>query len=126
MTPGPGDHLELIGLIKPNEHGWFFPWAKDLSKQVNHNTLYSFIWWPRERNVFPVVPNWDPRRTWKTLAGKAGVSKQIAPASKTTRYDISSKTYDCRNYMPVKREPMERWDKFIRAILAKRQGRRDA
>ena len=31
----------------------------------------------REREVIPVVTNRDLRRTWKTLAGQAGLSKEI-------------------------------------------------
>ncbi len=60
----------------PNEYGWFFPSAKDPSKPVSAGTLYSFMWRQRDRSVIPVVTNRDLRRTWKTLAGKAGVTKR--------------------------------------------------
>jgi integrase len=75
--PVPSLAADLIESIKPNEHGWFFPSAMDPSKPVSHATLYSFIWRQRERNVIPIVNNRDLRRTWKMLAGKAGVSKEI-------------------------------------------------
>jgi integrase len=75
--PLPSVAAELIESIKPNEHGWFFPSAMDPTKPVRAGTLYSFMWRQREREVIPVVTNRDLRRTWKTLAGKAGVPKEI-------------------------------------------------
>jgi hypothetical protein len=68
---------ELIESITPNAHGWFFPSATDPSKPVSHGSLYSFMWRQRDREVIPYVTNRDLRRTWKTLAGKAGLSKEI-------------------------------------------------
>jgi integrase len=75
--PVPPIAAELIQSINTNELGWFFPSAKDPSKPVSANTHYSFMWRQRERAVIPIVTNRDLRRTWKTLAGKAGVSKEI-------------------------------------------------
>lgn len=71
-VPVPSLAAELIESITPNKYGWFFPSAKDPSKPVSHGTLYSFMWRQRDRAVIPVVTNRDLRRTWKTLAGKAG------------------------------------------------------
>lgn len=68
---------ELIKSIKPNEHGRFLPSAKDPSKPVSHNTLQGFTWRQRDRGIIPVVTNRDLRHIWKTLAGKAGLSKEI-------------------------------------------------
>ncbi len=38
--------------------------------------------------------------------------------------DVSSKSYDRWNYMPEKRAGMARWDKFARAMLAKKTVRK--
>ncbi|RUW50313.1 site-specific integrase [Mesorhizobium sp. M1A.F.Ca.ET.072.01.1.1] len=120
--PVPKIAAELIGSIKPNEFGWFFPSATDPSKPVSHGTLYSFMWRQRDREVIPVVTNRDLRRTWKTLAGKAGLSKEIRDRLQNhTLQDVSSKSYDRWNYMPEKRAAMARWDKFVREILTKRK-----
>jgi hypothetical protein len=73
------------------------------------------------------VTNRDLRRTWKTLAGKAGVSKEIRDRIQNhALQDVSSKSYDRWNYMPEKRAGMKRWDKFVTALLMKkrRRGRR--
>ncbi|MFZ5681595.1 MAG: tyrosine-type recombinase/integrase [Pseudomonadota bacterium] len=121
--PVPPLAAELIKSIKPNKYGWFFPSAKDPSRPVSHGTLYSFMWRQRDRGVIPVVTNRDLRRTWKTLAGQAGVSKEIRDRIQNhALQDVSSKNYDRWNYMPEKRAGMAKWDKFVRAMLGK--GRR--
>lgn len=120
--PVPPIAAELIESIKPNEYGWFFPSAKDPKRPVSHGTLYSFIWRQRDRGVIPVVTNRDLRRTWKTLAGQAGVPKEIRDRIQNhALQDVSSKSYDRWNYMREKRTGMAKWDKFVRAMLAKKR-----
>jgi integrase len=119
--PVPPIAARLIESIVPNEFGWFFPSAKDPSKPVSAGTLYSFMWRQRDRGVIPVVTNRDLRRTWKTLAGKSGVSKEIRDRLQNhTLQDVSSKSYDRWTYMPEKRAGMEKWDKFVTTLLGKK------
>jgi len=119
--PVPPVAAELIESIVPNKFGWFFPSAKDPTKSVNANTLYSFMWRQRDRGVIPEVTNRDLRRTWKTLAGKAGVSKEIRDRLQNhTLQDVSSKSYDRWNYMPEKRAGMAKWNKFVTTLLSKK------
>ena len=121
-VPVPSLAAELIESIIPNEHGWFFPSAKDPSKPVSHGTLYSFVWRQRDRGVIPHATNRDLRRTFKTLAGKAGVPKEIRDRLQNhALQDVSSKHYDRWNYMVEKRAGMAKWDKFVRAMLAKKR-----
>jgi integrase len=121
-VPVPSLAAELIDSIKPNEYGWFFPSATDPSKPVSHGTLYSFMWRQRDRGVIPYVTNRDLRRTFKTLAGKAGVPKEIRDRLQNhALQDVSSKHYDRWNYMVEKRAGMAKWDKFVRALLAKKK-----
>lgn len=116
--PLPDLAVELLQSIKPNEHGWFFPSAMDRTKPVSAGTLYAFMWRQRGRGVIPYVSNRDLRRTWKTLAGKAGVSKEIRDRLQNhTLQDVSSKSYDRWHYMPEKRAGMEKWDKFVTTLL---------
>lgn len=121
-VPVPSLAAELIESIIPNEHGWFFPSAKDPSKPVSHGTLYSFVWRQRDRGVIPHATNRDLRRTFKTLAGKAGIPKEIRDRLQNhALQDVSSKHYDRWNYMAEKRAGMAKWDKFVRAMLAKKR-----
>ncbi|EJL24485.1 phage integrase family protein [Caulobacter sp. AP07] len=116
--PVPDLAAELLESIKPNAYGWFFPSAMDPTRPVSHQTLYSFMWRQRERKVIPVVTNRDLRRTWKTLAGKAGLSKEIRDRIQNhTLQDVSSKAYDRWNYMPEKRAAMKQWNGFVRTVL---------
>jgi integrase len=116
--PVPAIAAELIESIKPNEHGWFFPSAMDPTLPVRASTLYSFMWRQRDRGVIPIVTNRDLRRTWKTLAGKAGISKEIRDRLQNhTLQDVSSKSYDRWNYMPEKREGMKRWNTWVTRLL---------
>jgi integrase len=119
--PVPALAAELIEAIRPNNYGWFFPSAKDPRRPVSHGTLYSFMWRQRERGVIPVVTNRDLRRTWKTLAGQAGVAKEIRDRIQNhALQDVSSKSYDRWTYMPEKRIGMAKWDEFVRSLLAKK------
>jgi integrase len=116
--PVPKIAAELIESIVPNEFGWFFPSARDPLQPVSAGTLYSFMWRQRDRNVIPMVTNRDLRRTRKTLAGKAGVSKEIRDRLQNhTLQDVSSKNYDRWNYMPEKRDGMAKWNNFVTALL---------
>lgn len=125
--PVPDIAAELIESIVPNEHGWFFPSAMDPTRPVSHGTLYSFMWRQRDRGVIPVVTNRDLRRTWKTLAGKAGVSKEIRDRIQNhTLQDVSSKSYDRWNYMPEKRAAMKKWNAFATKMLTKKNLKRVA
>lgn len=72
-------------------------------------TLYSFDWRQRNRRVIPFATNRDLRRTWKTLAGKAGIAKEIRDRIQNhSLQDVSSKNYDRWTYMPEKRAAMAR------------------
>jgi hypothetical protein len=63
----------------------------------------------------------DLRRTWKTLAGKAGVPKEIRDRIQNHAFhDVSSKSYDRWTYMPEKRAGMEQWNTFVTALLTKK------
>lgn len=120
--PLPSLAAELLEGINTNEYGWFFPSAKDPSKPVAHGTLYAFMWRQRERGVIPFVTNRDLRRTWKTLAGQAGISKEIRDRIENhTLQDVSSKSYDRWSYMPEKRAAMKKWDAFVRSLLARKR-----
>ena len=119
--PVPALAAELIKSINPNKYGWFFPSAMDPSKPVSARTLYSFMWRQRERGVIPFVTNRDLRRTWKTLAGKAGVSKEIRDRIQNhALQDVSSKSYDRWTYMPEKRAGMKKWNAFVAALLSRK------
>jgi integrase len=88
---------------------------------VTAGALHSFIWRQRQRGVVPVVTNRDLRRTWKTLAGKAGISKEIRDRIQNHALgDVSSRHYDRWSYMPEKRAAMKKWDAYVRGLLQRK------
>ena len=120
-VPVPSLAAELIVSIIPNEFGWYFPSANDPSRSVGHGSLYSFVWRQRDRGVIPYATNRDLRRTFKTLAGKAGLSKEIRDRLQNhALQDVSSKSYDRWNYMPEKRAAMKKWDAYLRRLLTRK------
>lgn len=118
--PVPGLAAELLRQAKPGPTGWLFPSASDRRAPVAHQCLYSVTWRQRERGVIPMATNRDLRRTWKTLAGMAGLSKEIRDRIQNhALHDVGSKNYDRWSYMPEKRAAMARWDEFVRALLVR-------
>ena len=78
------------------------------------------MWRQRQRDVIPLVTNGDLRRTWKTLAGKAGVSKEIRDRIQNhALQDVSSKSYDRWTCLPEKRAATEQWNAFVTSLLQK-------
>ena len=78
-----------------------------------------------ERDVVSRMTNRDLRRTWKTLAGKAGISKDIRDRIQNhSLHDVSSKHYDRWNYLTEKRDAMNRWDMFVRELIARTEAER--
>src|SRR5262245_1592530 len=67
-------------------------------------------------------PTWSNSSTRpQTLAGKAGVSKEIRDRIQNhALQDVSSKSYDRWTYMPEKRAAMAKWDRFVQQLLAKK------
>ncbi len=117
--PVPDLAGDLLRSIIPNRYGWFFPSQLNPSQPVSAGTLYSFMWRQRERGVIPIVTNRDLRRTWKTLAGKAGVTKEIRDRLQNhTLQDVSSKSYDRYSYLAEKRQGMSIWNSFATKLLA--------
>lgn len=100
-----------------------------INEKVSNEELEAFIAEPvngmvmmpkrqRDRGVIPHVTNRDMRRTWKTLAGKAGLTKEIRDRLQNhTLQDVSSKSYDRYSYIAEKREAMDIWDKFVRDMI---------
>jgi integrase len=60
----------------------------------------------------------DLRRTFKTLAGKAGISKEIRDRLQNhSLQDVSSLHYDKYDYLKEKRTAMDTWNDYLWGIL---------
>lgn len=62
----------------------------------------------------------DLRRTFKTLAAKAEISKEIRDRLQNhSLQDVSSKHYDKHDYLTEKRAAMDKWNDYFMSILNK-------
>ena len=62
----------------------------------------------------------DLRRTWKTLAGVAGISKTDRDLIQNhSNQDVSSRHYDRYDYLPEKLAALERWESWLLAAIKK-------
>ncbi len=109
----------LVESSEANEHGLFFwspsqpavPAAVGAARRVIQ--LYL-----RDTGNAPFTPH-DLRRTWKTLAGDAGVPKAVRDLIQNHRHsDVSTRHYDRYDYLREKRQGLEQWDGYVRALLA--------
>ena len=70
----------------------------------------------------PEVPKFDPRalrRTWKTLAGQARISKEGRDRLQNHRaQDVSTKFYDRYDGLREARAAMRTWEEFLARIIA--------
>jgi integrase len=70
-------------------------------------------------NIEKFVPR-DLRRTFKTLTGKAGISKEIRDRLQNhALQDVSSLHYDRYDYLKEKRVAMDIWNDYLNDILKK-------
>lgn len=112
---------ELMRAVRPNTAGVLFPHRFDRERSIlttgPNKTVHTFI---EETGFEPFVPR-DLRRTWKTLAGRAGVDKvwrdlyqnHTLPGS-----DVSAKHYDYHDHIPEMREHvLPKWEAFVDGVL---------
>lgn len=110
-------------LVDPNSHGWFFPMLTRPDQPVRDTLLYSITQrFVARSGCEPFAPR-DLRRTWKTLAGQAGISKERRDLIQHhARSDVSSRHYDRYEYLAEKREAMAQWSAWFRDNIEKATG----
>lgn len=65
----------------------------------------------------------DMRRTWKTRAGEAGLSKDARDRVQNHALtDVSSQHYDRYDYLAEKRDALETWERALRQNVIERRG----
>ncbi len=98
-----------------------------LESSLNHyaTRFYSTYEQHQEQQAFQEKPKKfekftprDLRRTWKTRTGEIGISKEIRDRIQNHALDdVSAKHYDYYEYLPEKREAMDKWDNHLKALL---------
>ncbi len=114
LTPLSIDLLRELKSMYP-ESGWLFPafndcnasapWASATLAKTTHRR--KFTWKPQ-----------DLRRTWKTLAGSAGLSIEIRDRIQGhVMPGVSAKHYDKYSYINEKRDALLVWEKSLKSKL---------
>jgi len=118
--PLPKQAVAILDRLAPNSHGLFFPRQTDQSLPAVYGgfiiVIYKFL---RANPGFPPFNARDLRRTWKTLAGEAGISKEMRDKlqNHAQRGDVSSRHYDRYDYLVEKRAAMEKWSAYLGLVI---------
>lgn len=75
-----------------------------------------------KREPFKPFTGRDMRRTWKSLAGHVGLSKEIRDRIQGHAFgDVASQHYDRYDYWPEKRAAMEKWCQWLEQLVSGKQ-----
>ncbi len=95
-------------LTKESNSPYIFPLSTSGERPVRTDSIMYFRAFNPEFKVFTAR---DLRRTCKTLMGEAGISKTIRDRIQNHALnDVSSKHYDCYDYLTEKRRALETWE----------------
>jgi integrase len=117
--PLPRQAVAILNDLCPNAHGLFFPSIGRPERCAAYNGVGQVI--KKFLRLHPGFPHFtarDLRRSWKTLAGAAGISKEWRDKLQNhAGGDVSSKHYDRYDYLDEKREAMARWSDYLDAVI---------
>jgi len=119
--PMPHQATAILDGLRPNKHGLFFPRRTDPTLPAGHDGMCWVI-----KNFLKANPGFAPftardlRRTWKTLAGDAGIPKEMRDRlqNHAQRGDVSSRHYDRYDYLPERRAAMAKWAAYLDLVIA--------
>jgi len=118
--PVPEIAADILVSITPSSGGWFFPHRYKPDRHAISTTPNKICEvYAEETGTKRFTPR-DLRRTWKTLAGRAGISKEMRDRLQNhiIENNVSSRHYDRYDYLPERRAAMKRWNKFLEKILS--------
>jgi integrase len=118
--PLPRQAVEVLDFVIPNRHGLYFPRRAKPDRPATYGSMCDVV--DRFLHDYADFPHFTPRdlrRTWKTLAGDAGVSKEMRDRLQNhAKSDVSSRHYDRYEYLPEKRAAMETWSNYLDRVIA--------
>lgn len=118
IIPLPEIAKQIIDELEPDKEGFL------LSSPVSNQGVMKFnsvsqacSRYCKQHNFEKFTPR-DLRRTWKTLAGKAGISKLDRDRYQNhAMNDVSSRHYDKYDYLAEKRQVAAIWNDYLNSIL---------
>lgn len=124
VLPLPAKAIEIIKAL-PVRKGTplYFPQPSQVDKPITHPTVSGLCREYCRREEYegdPFTPR-DLRRTWKTLSGLAGISKEMRDRIQHhAMRDVGSMHYDRYDYLTEKRAAMKKWSVWLDRELAKK------
>ena len=119
--PLPHQAVAVLDRLAPNSHGWFLPHKSKPALCAPYGSLRDVISkFLRENPGFATFNPRDLRRTWKTLAGDAGIPKEMRDRLQNHAKggDVSSRHYDRYDYLVEKRAAMAKWAAYMDLVIA--------
>ena len=110
--------LRQLAERRVDKSPWLFPSPKNPKRSVSPSTLSQAVRRFCDRTGMVRFQPRDLRRTWKTLAGRAGVDLEVRNRIQGhAMQDVGSRHYDRWGYLPEKCAAMERWSAWLSAEL---------
>jgi integrase len=119
--PLPHQATAILDSLPSNRHGWFFPRQGKPTMPAGHPSISKvIIKFLTQHPDFAPFNARDLRRTWKTLAGDAGIPKEMRDRlqNHAQRGDVSSRHYDRYDYLPERRAAMAKWGAYLDLVIA--------
>ena len=117
-------HIRLLDELKPlaEESRWVFP-NGNRDAPRSYNSVYQAIgrFYKNKQRAIPFAKftTRDLRRTFKTLAGMAGLSKEIRDRIQGHAFhDVGSRNYDRYDYLPQKTKAMLAWSDWLKTTIS--------
>jgi integrase len=108
----------VLRSLTPNECGLLFPSDVIPSQPITDQTVRKMTVYFLKETGLPHFSPRDLRRTWKTIAGKAGLTKSERDLIQNhAAHDVSSRHYDRYDYLTEKRAAVEKWSEWFRVEI---------
>ena len=120
LIPLPQVACDILDELKPiGPNKLYFPNKLDPSRPATADTILWLIETFAEETEAEYFTNRDIRRTWKTLTGRAGVTKEMRDKLQNhAQHDVGTKHYDRYDYLAEKRLAMAKWESFMNRIIS--------
>jgi hypothetical protein len=119
-VPLPRQAAEVIEAIAPIRHGLFFGNRFRPDEPAEYGSFAYLIKAYVTETGAARFTSRDARRTWKTLAGRAGIPKEMRDRLQNHARggDVSSRHYDRYDYLLEKRAVMAKWSAYLDRLIA--------
>ena len=108
----------ILDAARPNEHGIYFPRQRIADEPAIVDSAAALIEQYIRQTGAKAFQMRDLRRTWKSLAGDAAISKEACDRLQNHAYrDVAAIHYDRSDHLAIKWHAVEYWTKVMDYIL---------